>query len=291
MNFSVVIVSFKSFHLVEKHIQEIGEKQQIIVIENSLDNTLKDKLEKLHPNVEVVIPNKNLGYGAALNLGIKISKNNFVFCMAADLKIRKNCFINLSNIVNNFNQFAILAPTYIDETIYKNYIIHNDKILNKEDKVISNFTLKEVDEIDGAFLAINKEKFNSPYIMDENIFLYFENIDLCFRLRKNNEKLYVVNDLKFEHFGSQSSHPDFKKQITICRNWHYCWSKFYFYRKHYSYYKAIRKTIPNLVRSVKSCIYYKFKKDSFNYEIHKSELSGLLSAYLLKKSYYRPNIK
>ena len=126
--------------------------------------------------------------------------------------------------------------------------------------------------------------------MDENFFLYFENIDLCLRLRKNNQKLYVVENLKFDHFGKQSSHPSFQKQTLICRNWHYCWSKFYLYRKHHNYFIAFRKTLPNLIRSIKLCIYYKFKKDDYNFQLHKSELSGLISAYLLKSSFYRPNI-
>ena len=68
MNLSIVIVSFKSFHLIEKHIQSIGNNNQVIVIENSLDKNLKEKLEKLYSNVEVIIPENNLGYGTALNL-------------------------------------------------------------------------------------------------------------------------------------------------------------------------------------------------------------------------------
>ena len=80
MDLSIVIVSFKSFHLIEKHIRLIENKHQIIIVENSLDKELKEKLEKLYNNVEVIIPENNLGYGAALNLGIKQSKNNFVFC-------------------------------------------------------------------------------------------------------------------------------------------------------------------------------------------------------------------
>ena len=60
----------------------------------------------------------------------------------------------------------------------------------RENKKISNFTLKEVDEIDGAVLIINKDKFTSYEFMDEKFFLYFENTDLCLRLRRKNQKLY-----------------------------------------------------------------------------------------------------
>ena len=178
----------------------IENKHQIIIIENSLDKKLKEKLEKLYNNVEVIIPENNLGYGAALNLGIRQSKNNFVFCMVADLNISKECFSQISNIINQFKDFSILSPTYFDESVFKNYAIHNKKTIDLKKRTVSNFILKEVDEIDGAVLLVNKEKFDSFDIMDEKIFLYFESTDLCFRLRKNNQKLYVVENLKFEQF-------------------------------------------------------------------------------------------
>ena len=290
MNLSAVIVSFKSFHLIEKHIREIGQNHQIIVVENSQDVEVKEKLEKLYKNVEVIIPKNNLGYGAALNLGINKAHNNFVFCMVADLNVNTDCFNKILNIVSQFKDFSILAPTYSKEEIYKNYLIFDKKLEVLETLRVSDFLLKEVDDIDGAFFLINKEKFSNLNIMDEKIFLYFESSDLCFRLRKNNQKLYVVENIKFDHLGKQSSHPRFQKETLITRNWHYNWSKFYFYRKHYNYFFALRKSLPNLKRSIQMCIYYKFKKDDYNYRLNKAELSGLMNAYLLRSSFYRPKI-
>ena len=287
MDFTVVIVSFKSFHLIEKHIKAIDKKNKIIIVENSLDEDLKIKIEKNYSNVTVVIPKENLGYGSALNLGISKSITKYVFCMVADLDISKDCFLNIGSILNKFDDFAIISPTYFDEKIYKNYRL-NKKI--SPNITISNFLLKEVDEIDGAILIINKDKFSTKNIMDEKIFLYFENTDLCLRLRKNNQKMYVIENLKFNHSGRQSSHPKFQKEILICRNWHYCWSKFYFYRKHYNYFYAFLKTFPNLIRALKYYIFYKYRKDDYNIKLHKSELLGLFNAYVLKKSHYRPNI-
>lgn len=290
MNFSAVIVSFKSSHLIEKHILEIGQNHQIIVVENSQDIEVKEKLEKLHRNVQVIIPKSNLGYGAALNLGVNKANNNFVFCMAADLDVNKDCFNKILNIASQFKDFSILAPTYLNEEIYKNYLIFDKKLEVSEKKKVSNFILREVDDIDGAFFLINKEKFNDLNIMDEKIFLYFESSDLCFRLRKKNKKLYIVENIKFDHFGNKSSHPKFQRETLITRNWHYNWSKFYFNRKHHNYFFAFRKSLPNLKRSIKKCIYYKFKKDDYNYRLHRAELSGLMNAYLLRSSFYRPKI-
>jgi N-acetylglucosaminyl-diphospho-decaprenol L-rhamnosyltransferase len=291
MNISFVIVSFKSLHLVEKIIDTIPKENEIIIIENSLDHKLKNKIENLYSNVLVVIPEKNLGYGKALNLGIKKSKGKYVTCMVADISLEKKCLIEISNILKVFNDFSILSPIYLDESFYKNYST-NEKNINKyKTKNILNHSLREVDDIDGAIMIVNKEKFINKEIFDENIFLYFENTDLCLRVKKNNEKIYIIENLKFTHYGLKSSHSIFQNEILKSRCWHYCWSKFYFYRKHYSYLYALRVTLPNLIKAIKFCIYYKIKKNDLKFQHHKHEFLGLINAYFLKESNYRANIK
>ena len=288
MNLSFVIVSFKSFHLLDQIIKNIPIENEIIIVENSLDYDLKNKIENLYTNAKVVIPHKNLGYGGALNLGISKSKGKYAICMVADIKLGNECILEIVKILNEFNDFTILTPGYPDEGIYKDYpSTKNDKA--KKIKILNN-SLREVDEVNGAIMILNKEKFNSKEIFDENIFLYFEDNDICFRVKKNNEKIYIIDNLKFIHFGQKSSHPTLQNEVLKSRSWHYCWSKFYFYKKHFSYFFALRKTLPNLIKAIKFCIYYKLKKNDLKFELHKYEFLGLINAYLLKKSSYRINI-
>lgn len=285
MSLSFVIVSFKSFHLLDSIINDIPKENEIIIIENSLDENLKNKIQNFHNNVQVIIPEKNLGYGRALNLGIAKSKNKYVMCMAADINLKNDCILKILDILNIFDNFSILTPGYPNEGTYKNYP-PNRNTRDKKIKILGN-SLKEVDEINGAIMIINKEKFISKEIFDENIFLYFEDNDICFRVKKDNEKIYIIENLKFSHYGQKSSHPSIQNEVLKSRSWHYCWSKFYFYKKHFSYLFAFRKTFPNFIKAIKYCIYYKIKKDDLKFELHKQEILGLISAYLLKKSSYR----
>ena len=285
MNLSVVIVAFKSSHLLEKLISTIPTNNEIIIIENSLDVALKNKF-KNYKNVEVVIPKQNLGYGKSFNLGLKISKNKFTCFLSPDVQIPKGCFEGLNKIIENIQDFAVLAPTYVNETIHKNYQIKNKELL--KNLVVGDFSLIEVDEIDFAMSIVNKSNITNDNLMDENFFLYFESTDACINLRKNNKKIYVVENLKFNHLGTESSDPKHIIEITINRNWHFCWSKFYLLKKHYGYFHGIRKTIPNFIRALKKCAVSMLKKDKKNFEIHKASLSGLISSYFLKKADYRP---
>lgn len=290
MNFTVVIISFKGFHIIEKNIRAIGNENQIIIIENSLDKALKKKLESLYNNVKVVIPNNNLGFGKALNLGIELSKNDFVINMVPDAILSKEFFLNISSILNQFDDFSVLSPTYIDESVYKTHNLYNEEKEEVVKKKVSEFILKKVNDVDSRILIFNKKKFNTSRIMDEKIFMYFEYADLCLRLKKTNHKMYVIENLKFKLSDLVSHHKDYEKKIQINKSWHYCWSKFYFFRKHYNYFYAFKKTLPNLLRSIKYCFYYKFKKEEHKYALYKSELSGLINAYLLKKPNFRLDI-
>ena len=66
-------------------------------------------------------------------------------------------------------------------------------------------------------------------------------MDLCKKLFKNRKKMYIIKNLKFHHLGTSSSNKKYNFQIRINRNWHFSWSKFYFYKKNYNYLFALKK--------------------------------------------------
>ena len=77
---TVIIVSFHSNQIIENLINVIEKNIKVLVIENSLDKKLKIDLEKKFENVQVIIPIKNLGNGAGINLGFSLAKTKFSFC-------------------------------------------------------------------------------------------------------------------------------------------------------------------------------------------------------------------
>ena len=131
MDITIVIISYNSSDLVKNYIKNLSKKIPILVIENSRDKNLKDYLEKNYKKVKVLIPKKNLGYGAGLNLGIKESKTKFVYCSTVDVVINNDNFFLLNKYKNILTNFGILAGTYRNQKIYKNYDVNGKKIINK----------------------------------------------------------------------------------------------------------------------------------------------------------------
>ncbi len=288
MKLSVIIISFKSDHLLRKLICKIPKKYEIIIVENSKLKSTK-KLEKKFKNVKVILPSENLGYAKGFNLAFKYSKNNLILTLTPDVIIDNYLIKKLELFLQKFNNFTLLAPEYKNQKIYKNFtpFSENEKISS----INKNFYIQQVKEIDWCFCIINKKKISTSKILDENYFMYFETIDLCKQLIKKNHKLYVIKSLKFDHIGTSSSKKKYKNEILINRNWHFSWSKFYFFKKNNNYFYALKKVLPNIYQNFIGVIISIIKANNLNLKLHWASLSGITNSIFLRKSIYRPKIK
>ena len=289
---TLAFLSHHSKYLITKLVDEIINYDlgvKILIIENSIDHQLKYELEsKYKKQVKVYLPNENLGFSKGMNKAIELSDDQFVFLNPADVILSHTCIQNLLNCLNNFKDFTLLAPTYKDEKIYKNY---EEFLFSKKREThqfeIENFNLKEVDWIDGTFI-VNREKIENNKIMDENIFIYFETMDMCLNFKKKNQKMFVVENIKFEHIGGSSHERKFNFEAKLSRNWHYNWSKFYYFKKNFSYLYALKKFSTVLFKNALKLLYYFITRNKENYLLKKAEINGSMHSILLNKSNYRP---
>jgi len=270
-DFTFIITTFRSEKLINECLKDLPKKNKKIIIENSGNKNLKETIERNYDNIECYLMSENLGYGKANNVGIIKSNTDYVFIINPDTKVTNDKFEKIVSFLNNQN-FAIAAPQIIETNkIYKQ---------NKE-----NNNIKKVDQVPGMAMILNKKKFNNVFF-DENIFLYLEEIDLCKRMREKGENILEIN-VEIDHLGGQS-HGQFDSEMENSRNWHWMWSKFYFYKKHHNYFYSLIKTFPNLLSSIFKFIYFRLIGNEKKTNQYKMRFLGLLNSYLLKKSFYRP---
>jgi len=274
-----VIVSYKSKKVIFNCIDSLPKLSKIIVIENSYDKELKRELEAKYDNIEVTL-NENIGMGASNNIGIKKSNTNYVFILNPDVIFKENTFLGIKEALKKIDDFSIISPLNEDVNfpnyeIKKNYQNINDDIL-------------EVDTVDGFSMLINKSKFKNEIYFDENFFLYLENTDLCFRQKKENEKIYIIKNSHIRHLGSYTTKQDISNNLEYLRNWHWMWSKFYYNKKHYGYLSAITKTLHNFVSAITKYIFYSILFNKHKKNIYKMRLFGLFNSIIGKKSFLRP---
>ncbi len=289
-NLSVVIVAFKSSHVIYDCIQSIPKEIKIIIVENSNDKNFKENVEKKYDNVKCILSSKNLGMGPGNNLGLKYVKTDFAIILNPDVIMQENSIQEIINESHKINSFAILAPLSIDNK-YLNY-----RVDKKNKDLVNESSSFRVDSIDGYAMLLNLKKINQiegfkdNNYFDENFFMYLENDDLCKRLIEKKENIYVVPKSKVKHLGAQAVNPEYNLEVELSRNWHWIWSKFYFNKKHYGFIVAFFRGLPNFLSAMIKYLLYFFLNKDRQKKIYLQRMFGFINALLGKNSFYRPKI-
>ncbi len=284
-NLSVIIVSYKSDHVIENCITSIDSEIEIVVVDNSNNDKFKDKIETKYKNVKCILSKENLGMGGGNNLGIKNVNKDFALILNPDVALENNSMNEIMVASKEIDNFGIISPISSKDE-YPNYILKKDNNFNPD----KPFKVKSVD---GYAMLLNLKKLKKIEnfnFFDENFFLYLENEDLCKRLIEKNEDIYIVPKSKIHHLGGKAVDPKYKNEIEYLRNWHWMWSKFYFNKKHYGYLIALMKVFKNLISAKIRFFYYLITFNSFKRKIYQMRLLGLISSMRGKNSYYRPKI-
>ena len=280
-NLTIVIVTIKSQNIIEKCLDSIDPQINKIIVENSSDNNFKSSIENKYQNLKCYVVGENLGMGSGNNLGIMKSQTNFVMILNPDTVLKPNTLNELYEVSKNLD-FSILCPINSD----KQYPNFSSKQIKQQN--IFNDDLLEADRVDGYAMVLNKSKFQNNFF-DENIFMYLENDDLCLRMKKQNEKIYVYKKSIIEHKGASSIDKKYSDEVELSRNWHWTWSKFYFRRKHNGFINAFLFNFPTFIKSCFKIFYYLFKNKQKS-KIYTCRASGFVNSFLNKKSWYRPKI-
>tara|TARA_B100000035_G_scaffold277675_1_gene256106 strand:+ start:25 stop:867 length:843 start_codon:yes stop_codon:yes gene_type:complete len=274
---TTIITSFHSKEKIFDCLNSIDEKIKIIVIENSNDHSLKSEIVSKYNNVDCILSKENLGYGAGNNLGLSKVDTNYALIINPDVILKKDTIDKFFLTIKNVENFGIIAPLSRNEK-YKNFNIDNDK------------SIKEVESVKGFAMFLNMKNLKKIDFFDENFFLYFEEIDLCKRLRNQNIKIYIDPSVEVSHLGGASHNTQINKPMELSRNWHWMWSSFYFHKKHHGYIPAFIRILPNLISSIIKFVIYTIIFKKFKKDIYKHRILGIINSVLLKKSWYRPKI-
>ena len=282
-NLSIVIVTLKSEKVIHQCIKSLNQNIPIIVVEHSDNKKLKEDLEKKYNNLKCILAKSNLGMGSGNNIGLKAANTDYVLLLNPDVLLEDNTIEELFLASQNLANFSMLAPL---EKNFNNYGFLNKKKSNKnlEDAPF------EVDFIDGFAMLINKKKFKEIDYFDENFFMYLENNDLCKRSRDKGDLIYIVPKSKINHLAAKTVDKKFEDEVEFSRNWHWIWSKFYFNKKHYGFFKAFYEGFPRYCSSLIKFLFYLLINNKNKKKIYFNRASGFYNAFLGKASWYRPNL-
>ena len=274
---TVVINTFHSEDKIDQCLNSIDPKIKIVIIENSNNANFKYKLEKKYLNVSCYLAGENLGYAKGNNLGLSKVITEYALILNPDAYLENDTINNLINSAKKCNAFAIIGPGKQDEYSNKNLDDTKPDIF-------------EVDYVKGFAMFLNMKEFKDIGFFDENIFIYLEEMDLCKRLKINNKKIFLAQDVIIHHVGGSSHNAKINFEMELSRNWHWMWSTFYYNKKHFGYFSSIIRVSGKFFSSLIKMIFYYLVFDKTRQKIYFQRFSGLINSILGRKSWYRPKL-
>ncbi len=236
---SIIIVNFNT----EKYIleclssvyQEIKKENlskliEVIVVDNGSEDKSVIGIKKNFPKVKLLINKNNKGYAVANNQGIKVSKGKYALLLNSDTQMIRGTLIKIIERLDKNNQVFGIKLLDKDGSIQKSigyfpslfriflWMFFLDDIFrflvflkpyHLENRFFYNFEQKP-DWVSGAFFMIDKEIIKKCGYLDEKIFMYGEEVEWCYRIKKGGFQIDYLANIPIYHFkgGSQESGYD-----------------------------------------------------------------------------------
>ena len=226
---SIILVNYKTKELTLKCLESIYEKTtginfDIYVVDNASYDGIEKELEKNFSDVKFIQNNENKGFGAGNNVALKLVDSKYVFLLNTDTLLINNAVKILFDFMEQNPDIGACGGNLYDENMQNthSYGVHynlkdlflktfflrylfpkNEKRLKDKGLNTENLT-KSVDFITGADLMIRKEALDKAGLFDERFFMYAEEAELQYRIRKAGYEIFINPEAKIIHLHDKS---------------------------------------------------------------------------------------
>ncbi|MEM8861306.1 MAG: glycosyltransferase family 2 protein [Chloroflexota bacterium] len=229
---SIVIVSWNTKKLLAdcldsliplaKNLEKENLQLQTIVVDNDSSDGTVDMVKSEYPWVELLDEKRNLGFPGGNNLGFERCKGEYLLMLNPDTIVHDNAIESLiSYLETRPNVGAVGArllnadgslqeSCYPRPTLGREFwrLFHMDKLMAHGIYDMEDWSLSEPREVDvlmGACILSRTSIIQSLGGMDEEFFMYSEEVDLCYRMQRGDWEIHWFPESLVTHYGGQST--------------------------------------------------------------------------------------
>ena len=261
MKLSVVIVNYNVEHFLEQCLYSVRRAMQgiegevFVVDNNSVDGSLKMLAAKF-PEVKVIANKDNVGFAKANNQAIRISEGEYVLLLNPDTVVEDDTFSKCIafmdshpdagglgvKMVDGKGQFLPESKRGLPTPMTAFYKIFGLSKLFPHSKRFSKYHLgylpdDEVNPVDilaGAYMLMRRETLDKCGLLDETFFMYGEDIDLSYRLMKDDDKQNYYLPTRIIHYKGESTNKSTLRYAHVFYE-----AMLIFLRKHFPVYALL----------------------------------------------------
>lgn len=208
---SIIILNYNQKNLLKVCLRGILKvkpklEYEIIIVDNNSKKSDQEEIKKLvslaADKIKIIVNQKNLGFAAGCNLGIKKAKGDYLLILNPDIAVLGGSIEKMVNWMKSNKNIGIIGPKLLnpdrsvqkscyhypswDVPILRRTILGKLKWAKKkiDEYIMADFNHQEIKSVDwilGAALLLRKEMLKKVGLFDQRFFLYFEDVDLCRR--------------------------------------------------------------------------------------------------------------
>jgi GT2 family glycosyltransferase len=235
MDVSIIIVNTNTKALLKQALKSVFEKTkditfEVIVVDNTSRDGSQEMLREEFPNV-ILIETENKGFGWANNVGAKYAKGKYLFLLNPDTIVLNNAVKILADFLDSNPKVGICGGNLFDENkkpvrsygmfflsiLWElNHFLPLSRLLYGRNWQFNHTCLpRKVDYIIGTDLMIRSDLFNQLNGFDPDFFVYYEEVELTFRVKKAGYEVYSVPQANIIHLEGQTFSGNWKFRTNL----------------------------------------------------------------------------
>jgi GT2 family glycosyltransferase len=249
VDLSIIIVNWNTKEYLLPCLKSIfkggqGTGWEVIVVDNGTRDGSREEVKKAFPLVHLIENERNLGFAKAANQGLQKASGRYVLLLNPDTQVKNGAIERLVSFIGAHSDVGVAGAQLLNADGTKQNSIANFPSLGTE--LLNKSLLRwlfpkkfpgkernysepiEVDSVIGACMMVRRDALDQFGLLDEDYFLFLEETDWCYRMKKAGWKIYHVPQAEVYHFQGKSAET-VKKRARI-----------EFYRSRYHFFKKNR---------------------------------------------------
>lgn len=248
MDLSVIILNYNTKDLLQKCLESVFRSQtnyslEVLVSDNGSKDGSVEMIKEKFPQVKLIENNTNLGFSKGNNVAIKQAVGKYILLLNSDTEVRPNAFDESISYLQRHPEAGCLGAKLIlpDGSLDK---AARRRFPNPWNSFLRLFGLRrfsdynvagpadeisEVDAVVGAYMMIPRAVIDKVGLLDEDYFMYGEDLDWCFRIKQAGYKVVYYPKVEVLHFKYGSAQAVPFRTIRLAHD-----AMKIFYRKHYA---------------------------------------------------------
>jgi len=229
---SIIIVNYNVKEFLQNLIHSIYQAvknitYEIIIVDNASEDGSIEFLKEKFSDVKLIENKKNLGFSKANNIGLKEAKGEFLLLLNPDTIVSEDTFDKMimffkENPGAGLAGCKILNPdgtlqlacrrsfpgpwtSFCKVTGLSSFFPKSRLFARYNLTFLDENQTNEVDAISGSFMMFTREVYEKVGGLDEDFFMYGEDLDLCYRIQKEGYKVFYVHSTQIIHYKGEST--------------------------------------------------------------------------------------